>query len=68
MAFTQRPSRRAPVLPISLEPTCIECKGEPRSADQPCPRCWGMTRSEQIASVEETRRLLSAAFTEGKTA
>jgi DnaJ-class molecular chaperone len=63
MSFAQRPSRRAPILLISLDATCIECHGEPRPDDSPCPRCWGMTRRERAEHQEETRRLLSAAFT-----
>jgi hypothetical protein len=63
MAFTPRPTRAA-ILPMSLDAYCIECHGVPLPDDEKCPRCWGMTRTEQVASIEETRRLLSLAFTE----
>jgi hypothetical protein len=65
MAFSQRPTRDA-LLPMSLDASCIECHGAPLPDDEECPRCLGMTRTERAASIEETRRLLSLAFTERK--
>jgi DnaJ-class molecular chaperone len=65
MAFTQRPARDV-ILPMSLDASCIECHGEQQPDGEKCQRCWGMTRTEQAASIEETRRLLSLAFTQRK--
>jgi hypothetical protein len=65
MAFTQRPTRNA-ILPMSLDASCIECEDKRPPDGEVCPRCLGMTRTEQAASIEETRRLLSLAFTTRK--
>jgi cytochrome c553 len=65
MSFTQRSTRDA-ILPMSLDASCIECHEEQQPDGEVCPRCLGMSRSEQAASIEETRRLLSLAFTERK--
>jgi cytochrome c553 len=61
MAFTQRPARNT-ILPMSLDASCIECHEEQQPDGEVCPRCLGMSRSEIVASTEETRRLLSALF------
>jgi hypothetical protein len=65
MAFTQRPTRNA-ILPMSLDAACIECENKPQPDGEICPRCLGMSRSEIVASTEETRHLLSLEFTQRK--